>query len=72
MTFKPKTFSLGGLFKIPKPAAPAIPKMTGPKAAMPRMTAPKMTAKPPSALRVGSTLRLNRLPLSKVRTGAGY
>jgi hypothetical protein len=43
-------------------------------AKLPRLAAPAKTAKAPAARRVGApgTLRLNRLPLSKVRTGGGY
>jgi hypothetical protein len=61
-----KTFtlgSLGGNAKAPKFALGKLPKIAAPGA---------KAAALPKAARGAGTLRLNRLPLSKVRTGPGY
>jgi hypothetical protein len=64
-------FTLGGIYKPKAAALPKIGKMSAPGVKMPTVKMPKI-GKFSAPGRPAGTLRLNRLPLSKVRTGPGY
>lgn len=61
-------FTLGGLMKPAKPAAPPQAAPLG-KPAVAKMPAARALGAVP---KMAGTLRLKRLPLSKVRVGGGY